>query len=320
MKPARLCLLVVFGWLSIGSTSFGALLITATYNLFAEAHDGKLNTPRVTERTMGGLELSQFGPEFLEKDAIANHGDATAEVYATIRAQAGSVGIGFDGSIISTAGPIVGGIIQGASGGRLTHEAKAGWLEFIVPKVPNKPIGQAIVFNTLLVLEGSMGAAITGGQHNLPGQVVHLLQFKEDSTNSTLPDPPYGNPPVYWAIQHEEPRNNVHRIELPPEIIRVRHVMNNGQSYTLAHTMQLFGNADAANGGTTAFSADFSASLKWGGVESVTDLAGNPIPSEDWSIESESGFDYSRPFVVPEPSSVLLVAIALSALRALRRR
>jgi hypothetical protein len=322
MRLARICLLVVFAGLSISSTSFGAILITATYNLSATAQDNKVFAPRATDTSSGGLELSVHGDEFLEKDAIANHGDATAEVYATVRAQPGRVGIGFDGSIISTSGPFVGGVIQGASGGSVQHDAKAGWLEFIVPRVRNKAMGQPIVFNTLLVIEGSMGAAITGGQHNLPGKVEHYLEFFEDSTNSTLPDPPYGGSPGFaghfWARQIEEPRNNAHILELPPDIIRVRHEMGNGLSYTLAHTMRLFGNADAANGGTTAFSADFSASLKWGGVESVTDLAGNPIPREDWSIESESGFDYSKPFGVPEPSSILLLG-SLLCVKALRR-
>jgi hypothetical protein len=58
-----------------------------------------------------------------------------------------------------------------------------------------------------------------------------------------------------------------------------------------------------------------------GGIESVTDVDGNVIPRDEWSIESESGFDYSRSWdeqQVPEPSNVLLLGTAL-CMKALRR-
>jgi hypothetical protein len=70
--------------------------------------------------------------------------------------------------------------------------------------------------------------------------------------------------------------------------------------------------------GSVTISADVSGSLHWGGIESVTDEFGNLIT--DWTITSASGFDYSKPFGVPEPSSVLLLSIVLCARLSLRGR
>jgi hypothetical protein len=64
--------------------------------------------------------------------------------------------------------------------------------------------------------------------------------------------------------------------------------------------------------------ATVSRSLHWGGIEMVSDQNGNPI--DDWTITSESGFDYSKPFGVPEPSSILLLNIMLCTLLPLQGR
>jgi hypothetical protein len=74
---------------------------------------------------------------------------------------------------------------------------------------------------------------------------------------------------------------------------------------------------NVAPAGTGTFSADVSGSLHWGGIQSVTDEFGNPI--NDWTITSQSGFDYSKPFSVPEPSSLLLLLMVLCARLALAR-
>jgi hypothetical protein len=58
--------------------------------------------------------------------------------------------------------------------------------------------------------------------------------------------------------------------------------------------------------------SDFSHTATWGGM-TITDASGNLITG--WTVTSQSGFDYSQPFVdVPEPSTFALLAIALPGL------
>ena len=72
--------------------------------------------------------------------------------------------------------------------------------------------------------------------------------------------------------------------------------------------------------GTAAstFNANFENTLEWGGITSVT-RASTGEPITDWSVTSESGFDYSQVFPIPEPSVLILLFTAAATL-ALRRR
>jgi hypothetical protein len=66
--------------------------------------------------------------------------------------------------------------------------------------------------------------------------------------------------------------------------------------------------------------SDYTHTLTWGGISSVA-VAATGEPVADWTIVSESGFDYSRPFV-PEPASSVLLTFVLCAwlLQTRRRR
>jgi hypothetical protein len=60
------------------------------------------------------------------------------------------------------------------------------------------------------------------------------------------------------------------------------------------------------------FSGELGNTISWGGIDSVTD-ADTGLPIDNWMITSESGFDYSKPYVVPEPTSVALLSVGFCA-------
>jgi hypothetical protein len=62
---------------------------------------------------------------------------------------------------------------------------------------------------------------------------------------------------------------------------------------------------------TTRLTADYYATLKWAGIAGVFNAA-TEEPVDNWTITSESGFDYSRPYGVPEPATILLLASGLA--------
>lgn len=69
----------------------------------------------------------------------------------------------------------------------------------------------------------------------------------------------------------------------------------------------------------TAFAiSDASHTLRWGGISSVVD-ADTGLPVADWTLTSESGFDWTQPAVIPEPTASALALVALGALAVSRR-
>jgi hypothetical protein len=70
--------------------------------------------------------------------------------------------------------------------------------------------------------------------------------------------------------------------------------------------------------GIAGFEAHFGNSLDWGGITRVTNsITGEEIT--DWTVTSLSGFDYSKSFIVPEPSTGLLMLVGMGLLARARR-
>jgi hypothetical protein len=105
------------------------------------------------------------------------------------------------------------------------------------------------------------------------------------------------------------------RVELP-DTIPFDIVTHVGSTIDVRVDLTVSGDVSAKGGeligdsSSGFFEANFGETLFWGGISSVTDDSGAPIAN--WSIASDSGFDYSKPFVeVPEPSVFLLVVTPL---------
>jgi hypothetical protein len=96
-------------------------------------------------------------------------------------------------------------------------------------------------------------------------------------------------------------------------------IVPNGQPIDFSYSFTLFMEATAGQNAEAFIFGDFSGSIHWGGIVSVEDAVTGEV-IDDWTVTSASGFDYSKPFGVPEPSSMLLLATALCARLALGRR
>jgi len=83
----------------------------------------------------------------------------------------------------------------------------------------------------------------------------------------------------------------------------------------------LFGDlktGEGVEGVAGTVTADFSHTVVWGGIRSVSLLDGTVVA--DWTSTSGSGFDYGSASVVPVPAAVWLFGSAVAGLAALRRR
>jgi hypothetical protein len=109
-----------------------------------------------------------------------------------------------------------------------------------------------------------------------------------------------------------------HKGAIPSDEMEVTRFFLNGLPHDLGFTLDLAGRGWADRGVPAHTSigeshatvlADYSNTLTWGGITGVFNAAtGERL--ENWTITSESGFDYSKPYV-PEPSSVVLLCSAL---------
>jgi hypothetical protein len=110
--------------------------------------------------------------------------------------------------------------------------------------------------------------------------------------------------------------------EMPPvEFVTWSFVTKNGELTPMSYGVELNVKALASTGNEAVIIGNFTGSIHWGGIQSVEDAVTGEVIN-DWTITSQSGFDYSKSFEaqIPEPSSLMLLATALCAPLALGRR
>jgi hypothetical protein len=94
-----------------------------------------------------------------------------------------------------------------------------------------------------------------------------------------------------------------------------------GTEILLTYLLQVDTQLTFGNGSAGAFAtatADFSNTVAWGGIQSVTLLDGTLV--SDWTTTSGSGFDYGSASVIPVPAAAWLFGSALLGLAGLRLR
>jgi hypothetical protein len=249
-------------------------------------------------------------PLELALDGSVEAGVASATVHAVANAIMGKIGVGILGAAVSPQG---GSAVAGAT------NISASWTTTETLVSPSRPIGTRLKIYASLFLDGDLSGTATG-----KGSASAFLQIIDLSTFNSLPPSPYAN--NGWGNRFVAPSSTppIDLLEEIPGVIRVIQNTRNGAMDSVGYRLVLSGgaNSDATRtqtyAGSGTFSADVSNSLRWGGIEKVTDEFDNLI--DDWTITSESGFDFSKPFGVPEPSSLVLAGIALCFGRSLRNR
>lgn len=306
MKAYKLALLLAFAVLPLTRDGFAADITKANAIAAGSARDISLPPPdfggvgyvKAPAAVVGGFN----GVQQTSGDDVTS-GKARATSEASAHANIGDLGVevfGFS-SVDAGAGNVEIRANAGAS-------ALASWTDLATVRTRTPRRLNVLNVTFALFLDGNLDTGAGGTS----GASVSLL-LRDLNLQATLPGSPYND--GTWGFAQTFPGTTINNPI--PDAIRLNRSVTASQPFTLGFEMKLEANSEAtfipnlsAGSGFATFTGDVSGSLHWGGIESVFDIDGNPV--DDWTIESESGFDYSRPFGVPDPSGIVLAATALA--------
>lgn len=303
-------LFVLSACFGVCSAAFGSTRVAVTVFGGAFQEPGIQVTPNVIEvgksiTCPAGCSHDLSNPATGPLDAVADGGasfqTAIAVGHAAAHAEVGNLGIN-----IQAGGS--GG--QNKAQGKATATASAEWryaAPFIAPGLPD---GAVLTIQSILILEGSMNGLTTGENSSIYGS----FRIEDLSGSAGFPAAPYEG--GTWGQIHALGGSQDVNDMVPGKIHYTRQVRNSLFN-PIGFRFSLFGTAEsdtvngtsAATAGNAAITADASHSLRWGGIESVTDEFGNPVT--DWTFIGENGFDFSKPFPVPEPTGIVTALGAL---------
>jgi hypothetical protein len=312
MKLARLCMLVllgVFAWAAPGLAQ-AAVTTRAFATAFAQGDSPDESPP--------------FQQTFFDEDIF---GDAAIAAAAAVHigprsgtgvANASARGAVHDISVSARAAAF------GPGSGNAHAEVRAAWTDQIKLSTPGLSPGAPIKLDILLSPQGFFTANAT------------LIKFPPMPPRPTPPDAhgvAYGILDIFassvaglvdpmgsclnsglCAFRDLAPINNIDTDISPPSAIVASMTTPNGLGNIITIGATLYVEARASRTAEAVITGYFSGSIHWGGIENVRNaLTDEPIL--DWTITSDSGFDYSKPFVpeVPEPSSIALLSVGLCA-------
>ncbi len=182
---------------------------------------------------------------------------------------------------------------------------------------PNDPV----TIRCRLDLHGALTDSFGSSGPGASGETGMSMTLITDPTSGQFPEPPYCTLPggtcqptaAAWAILNDV-GGEVTTEDLPPSSVVYTETFIPYKPTLLEYGINIGIHGELAASHTDhvelALDADFSHTLSWGGILSVTDaVTGEPV--DDWAIASANGFDYSA---VPEPSSGLLLLLGLCPL------
>jgi PEP-CTERM motif len=232
-----------------------------------------------------------------------------------------------DINITGQASVLGNGEVFGGAFGESKVEITGGHTDLVELNTNRLPVGRQLLIRSRVKIKGNFTPVTTffpggpppGPRFDTFGQVHGQLMLTADSGGFFAE--PFDLTPISPFIA--EVCKNLcvgGDYDIPaPGVLYFTFLAGNRQPATLGYTLGATMIARSISFTEAHLFADFGGSIHWDGIQSVEDAVTGEV-IDDWTITSASGFDYSKPFEVPEPSSVLLLATALWARLALGRR
>jgi hypothetical protein len=191
----------------------------------------------------------------------------------------------------------------------------AGFKDVSTITAPDVPIGTVLVGSGTMFFDGLLSTvahAVGSGDFLGPQARAEVTITVTDHTGSVV----YAT----GTSLNTSPDSDIEGITSPPEVVDIPFVYRSGiprewgiflQVRGFGHVRRTVFSREPLGSSTSVLTGDYHDTLTWGGITSLVNAAtGEPV--ENWTITSESGLDYSKPFV-PEPSSAVLLSFSLCA-------
>ncbi len=304
MKPASICMVAAFMALQGMNAAFAQTFSDVNVRTSATAQDLKASGHNLADIGLDDDFSPTGGRITATAGALVHEGDSKGAAAANANAQVGHLGVSVLGSAIGAPKNRP----NFFTGGEATTSsvAIAKWGDTITISSRSR-IALRAVFN--VILDGELSAVADDQAGSFVSMAVEN-GFKSSFIFPTTPITAKAlDNPTLGEISEDIPGG--FRVQLfPPEgPFTIGLVLSlDGHAVSNVSLNLVLGDDDLGS-----YSGKVSRSLTWGGLEGVFDFfTGERL--DDWTITSASGFDYSQPFRVPEPSSLMLGTVLCAIL------
>jgi hypothetical protein len=258
-------------------------------------------------------------------EIIADDAFSRTSVASTAFASAGLLRLGMEGAVEQKITPTRRGGTALMSG----QQVKVRWRDtyLVMGNTAQPQPGRPVLINAFLNVSGSIDAQAqiehsSHSESSASAEIRLILAGRNEFGQAIVPGPAGGS---LIAMRTASTGPNDVQTNIPaPGVIPVTLLAFEGVPSQMIFELTLLANARADNSfnaprpsvASASFDADFTHTLSWGGITSVTDAnTGQPISG--WSITAESGADYAQ--AIPEPTTGVPLLLLLLSLTGRRR-